>query len=204
VKTGPGVTRRQNPRGQGGRLRAEIVDAAFEVLDTEAISDGVTLRAAARAAGVTAPALYAHFANVDELRAAMRDSAFESMVHLADEAAAAAADPAGELLLRARSVVDFAVAHPARYRLMFTPIPGSSTEVGERTFAALVDVLDRCVAARLSASQDAVTDAAHVLAALQGLAVTRTTMTEFHWPALDVAVRDIVTRVARLIPPPMV
>lgn len=49
-----------NPRGQGPRLRQDILDAATALLGREP-AVAVTLRAIARQAGVAAPSIYAHF-----------------------------------------------------------------------------------------------------------------------------------------------
>ena len=46
--------RPRNRRGEGARLRAEIVDAATALID-ESGGDALTLRAVARRAGISAP-----------------------------------------------------------------------------------------------------------------------------------------------------
>jgi AcrR family transcriptional regulator len=190
--------RRKNPRGQGNRLRAEILRAALHVLDTQGTVDAVTLRAVARAAGVTAPALYSHFANLEALHAAMRDATFAQLLCVTDAADAGAADPVSAFVARCRAYVEFGMERPTRHRLIFTQIPGSSTASGEIAFDALVDVLDRCVAQGLSTSTDSRTDTAHLIAALHGVALTRTAMPGFPWPSLDETIRDITIRLACL------
>ncbi|MGB7447887.1 MAG: hypothetical protein WA892_02050 [Ornithinimicrobium sp.] len=47
----PPTMRRRNPRGQGERLRDEIVQAAALLLDETGSSESITLRAVARRAG---------------------------------------------------------------------------------------------------------------------------------------------------------
>jgi AcrR family transcriptional regulator len=58
--------RQRNARGQGGRLRSEIVEASRRLTDHG--GDALTLRAIAREAGIAGPSIYDHFANVDEIR----------------------------------------------------------------------------------------------------------------------------------------
>jgi AcrR family transcriptional regulator len=58
--TGPAATgpRVRNRRGQGGRLRTDIVTAAAELLDEAGTEQAVTLRAVARRIGIAAPSIY--------------------------------------------------------------------------------------------------------------------------------------------------
>jgi AcrR family transcriptional regulator len=64
--------RRRNPRGQGDRLRADIIEAASRLLADPA-APPLTLRGVARAAGVAATSVYLHFADTDELVLAVAD-----------------------------------------------------------------------------------------------------------------------------------
>src|SRR5712691_7955762 len=67
-----GTARRTpNPRGQGGRLRDELLDAASGLLAAGGRDAELTLRSVARAAGVAAPSVYQHFADLDELMLAL-------------------------------------------------------------------------------------------------------------------------------------
>ena len=55
--------RRRNRRGEGGKLREEIIAAAVALLDEGGDERAVTLRSVARKAGIAAPSIYAHFAD---------------------------------------------------------------------------------------------------------------------------------------------
>jgi DNA-binding transcriptional regulator YbjK len=46
------VTRERNPRGQGDRLRVDLLEAAVELIAETGSVQGVSLRAAAKRAGV--------------------------------------------------------------------------------------------------------------------------------------------------------
>ena len=61
------VTRERNPRGQGERLRVDLIDAAVDLIAETGSVDGVSLRAAAKRAGVSPMAVYNHFADKDAL-----------------------------------------------------------------------------------------------------------------------------------------
>ena len=55
--------RRRNQRGQGARLREELIEAASDLLADQGNPDQVSIRAVATAAGVTPPSIYLHFAD---------------------------------------------------------------------------------------------------------------------------------------------
>jgi AcrR family transcriptional regulator len=71
--------RTRNPRGEGGRLREEIVAAASRLIEEKG-EEAVTLRAIARSAGITAPSIYAYFEDLDEVLEAMVANTFDAWV----------------------------------------------------------------------------------------------------------------------------
>ena len=50
--------RRRNPRGQGDRLREEIISAASELIAESGDADQLSLRAVAKRIGIAAPSIY--------------------------------------------------------------------------------------------------------------------------------------------------
>jgi AcrR family transcriptional regulator len=126
-----------------GALRETLLAAAEAWLDAHG-AQGLTLRELAKAAGVSHAAPYHHFAGRDELLAAVAERAF---VHLGDAMAAAALaadDPRAALLDIGEAYVRVALAHPARFRLMFGPtLAGKDAHPGlkaaaERAFGVLL------------------------------------------------------------------
>jgi AcrR family transcriptional regulator len=99
-----------------GDLRAALVAQATAILRKEG-PEALTLRAVARAAGVSEAAPYRHFANRRELVAAVAAAGFRRM----QEAMTAAMQQGGREGLRgvARAYVRFALDNPAEYRVMF-------------------------------------------------------------------------------------
>jgi AcrR family transcriptional regulator len=87
--------------------------------------DGVTLRGAARAAGVSQAAPYRHFASKEALLAAVAADSFEALRAACEAVAPTGRAKAPSAWLEAVAVayVRFALAHPARYRLMWAPSP---------------------------------------------------------------------------------
>src|SRR5688572_9210328 len=111
-----------------GDLRQALLDAALPLLRKGGPA-ALTLRAVARAAGVSQTAPYRHFADRSALVAAVAEDGFR---RLQAELIAAATAPAktlgkapeterGGLQALALTYVRFALAHPAEYRVMFGP-----------------------------------------------------------------------------------
>ena len=106
-----------------GDLRAALLDVAEGLLD-EGGPEAVSLREAARRAGVSPTAAYRHFADKAAMQAALAVRGFDAFAAaLADAAAKESGDP---LSAMGRAYVRFAVARPGRFRLMF------GTAVAER------------------------------------------------------------------------
>ena len=102
-----------------GDLRAVLLDAADGLLDQG--GDGaVSLREAARLAGVSPTAAYRHFADKDALLAALAVRGFQAFG--AELGAAAMAADGAPLVASGRAYVRFALARPGRFRLMFGPL----------------------------------------------------------------------------------
>ncbi|MEV0620612.1 TetR/AcrR family transcriptional regulator [Nonomuraea sp. NPDC050404] len=170
--------RQRNRRGQGGRLRTEILAAATDLLDTGGGERAVTLRAVARRVGIAAPSIYPHFPDPGTLlRAVVRQASAD----LADRLRTVSHhdDPRRRLFALCSAYLDFAGEHPARYRAMFDGDPASGTEV----LRILTDGLTAC-----HTSDAPATDAFALWLGLHGLAHQRAVARSFPWPA-DIAER---------------
>src|SRR5712691_6873497 len=76
--------RQRNPRGQGERLRDDIIEAASRLLADPA-APPLTLRAVAREVGVAATSVYLHFDDIESLVLAVADRRFGELVKVQDE-----------------------------------------------------------------------------------------------------------------------
>ncbi|MBI1365046.1 MAG: TetR family transcriptional regulator [Alphaproteobacteria bacterium] len=104
-----------------GGLEAALIAAARAIAERDG-PDGVSLRAVARAAGVSQAAPYHHFADKDALLAAVAAEGFRELrAALLARAEAAGGDPFERLRALAAGYVGFARARPALFRLMETP-----------------------------------------------------------------------------------
>ena len=104
-----------------GNLRAELLDTAIEQLGETGAED-LSLRALARAIGVSQTAPYRHFADKGELLAAMATRGYRELYNRLQAAASSAGDcPDEQLLALAYAYVDYAAENPKLFKLMFGP-----------------------------------------------------------------------------------
>ena len=75
VDSAPAPAERQRyARGEGDKLRTDLIDAATDLMATHGSIDGISLRAVARRAGVSPTAVYRHFDDhLDLLRESVAD-----------------------------------------------------------------------------------------------------------------------------------
>ena len=190
----PATGRTRNARGQGGRLRGDIVRSAAELLDETGDAGAVTLRAVARQAGISAPSIYGHFADREAILLAVVQEEFDALTaHLLGTAGEE--DPVNGLLAWCHAYLDYAVEHPQRYLVMFGGIWNAQramadevisradvAALGQTALADLVARLEACVTAGRSTSSDAPSDAMGLWVALHGLAHQRIVSTALTWP----------------------
>jgi len=104
-----------------GNLREALVEAAAALLEAEGPL-GVTLRGAARRAGVSQTAPYRHFRDKGALLAAVAEDGFRDLHHaMTRTAQARRSDPLRALRAMVVALVRFAARHPSHYRLMSGP-----------------------------------------------------------------------------------
>ena len=207
--------RHRNPRGQGARLTQDIVAGALALIERTGSAEAVTLRAVAREAGIAAPSIYAHFPDRDAVLMAVVVRIFEELTEAIEQGLKSAGqDPAGRLVAGCEAYVAFGLEHPARYSVLFStqrpaapdypepvpigpagrPVPG----FGAGTFALLVQAIQDCVTAGVSASTNVVADATAVWVALHGTVSLRTALPRFPWPDPAASVRQLVLSLAKV------
>ncbi|HKT04781.1 MAG TPA: TetR/AcrR family transcriptional regulator [Rugosimonospora sp.] len=196
------ATRQRNPRGQGTRLREEIIAGATEILERTGAEESVTLRSVAREIGIAAPSIYAHFPDREAILLAVVDAAFDDLRAALAEAVDPRAEPVARLLAGCRAYVRFAVSRPGRYRVLFgrTRAAGAPELRPGRldVFQILVDSIAACAAAGGSASTDPFTDAIALWSAMHGTVMLRAAAESFPWPPLEPSTDELVQRLARL------
>src|SRR5271155_5546247 len=118
-----GAPRSRNARGEGEKLRGELIDAAVKVLSALGPEDPFSLRSVAKMAKIAAPSVYIHFADRNLLLLAILEKLFREQVALravAEEKAALAGGGAWKrLLARSIAAVEFGLKHPGHYKVLF-------------------------------------------------------------------------------------
>jgi AcrR family transcriptional regulator len=197
--------RPRSRRGDGGRLRAEIIEAAREILAETGDLEGLTLRGVARRVGIAATSIYLHFPDTEHLAVAATEQSFADLTAAAAAAAAGISDPAEALLARCRAYCHFALEHPGHYRVMFQlPLtPGLAADPagtpGRRAFRVLLRAVEACQrAGAATATGDPFRLASLVWAAEHGLVSLRLSRPQFPWSDIDGLVDEAVTGIMGL------
>lgn len=196
--------RPRNRRGEGARLRDDILAAAVELLEETGTETAVTLRSVARKVGIAAPSIYRHFPDQPAIMLAVVRQAFDELTaQLRAALDAAGDDPRQRLLAACHAYLEYSREHPERYRTMFggvwmPALQDSSVTaddmltLGQAALQLLTEALDACVTAGASTSTDAYTDTVALWLGLHGLAHQRASTVAFPWPD-GIAERLIVT-----------
>lgn len=114
------MARKLKPRTyHHGDLRAALITAGAEIIETEGLA-GFTLRECARRAGVSHAAPRNHFASIEDLILAIAVRGWEGFhAALALAADKAGSKPEARLAAMGKAYVDFALRQPGIYSLMF-------------------------------------------------------------------------------------
>jgi AcrR family transcriptional regulator len=103
-----------------GDLPRALVAAALELLSTHGPA-GLTLRGAARKAGVSEAAPYRHFADKEALLATVAEQGFLALTSEVRASTDGIEDPLQAFRAHGLAYVRFALDHPHHYRVMFGP-----------------------------------------------------------------------------------
>jgi AcrR family transcriptional regulator len=174
-----------------------MLEAAEELLNASPDRD-IATRAVCEAVGVGAPVLYRLFGDKNGLLSALVDYGFDRYL-ATKRGAAPSADPVIDLRNGWDTHVEFAMAHPAVYRLMFSPSFATVPSAAQEAMRLLREVLDRCAAAgALRVGTDVA--AQMIMSANIGVALNLVTQPEnYPAPELSRQVRDAV-HAAVLVP----
>jgi len=192
-------TRQRNPRGQGERLRDDIIEAASRLLADPA-APPLTLRAVAREVGVAATSVYLHFDSIESLTLAVVNHLFAELIRRQDEITET--DPRQRALAGALVYCEFGLAAPGHYQLMFAtplPLPDYTPErfPGWKAFQQLVERVAACIGTDPDDPRAFFT-AQLVWQQLHGLVSLRISRSRFPWPPLE---ETVVAAVDRLLGP---
>ncbi|WP_431897063.1 TetR/AcrR family transcriptional regulator [Nonomuraea sp. bgisy101] len=194
--------RGRNPRGQGERLREDIVAAALRMLDELADDQALSLRAVAREVGIAATSVYIHFADRDALVLAALERFHHDLVRAVDQAEAGADDPVAGLRARVLLLGTWVQRHPGLYKVLHESTLNQRTamsfkqELAERTTAAV----RRCMDAGLAPADDAAVVSLDLRAAVHGAVSMRVNQPDLPWPPLEEQVDRFLTKLVGVRP----
>jgi AcrR family transcriptional regulator len=184
------VRRTRLRRGEGARLRDEILDAATALLSETGDVDAVTIRAVAQAVGVTPPSVYMHFPDKDALVFAVCERQFCALEAFIESEVADIADPVEQLRERAVAYVRFGLEHAEQYRMLFMLRPGSSPSHPDLAavmrctgYGKLHDNVERIKAAGRLRTDDTASATLSLWVAVHGLTSLLIAKPAFPWPA---------------------
>src|ERR1700758_2470960 len=103
----PSQQRIRNPRGQGDRLRAALMQAARDLLLELGDQSKLSVRAVTTRAGVSPNALYIHFATKDELLDAVMNASYKEWRAVLNSGIPADAEPIDQLRAYCRGYFQF-------------------------------------------------------------------------------------------------
>ncbi|MGW4240728.1 TetR/AcrR family transcriptional regulator [Streptomyces sp. NPDC004749] len=204
--------RAPNSRGEGERLRQEILDAATRILEEAGREDALSLRGVAREVGISAPSIYLHFKDRNELFWTVLAAAYRALGAEMDAAGRTAARDGVDAWQRMCATVAayrrFAIDKPRRYRLMFSlEYEPEQQPPADHPLAAVrrawTDAVDTYLAAVSPGRRaEAETLAIHLWTAMHGRLVLWRTLPGPHASSEAILVELERSLLHRLLPPP--
>lgn len=205
--------RKRNRRGEGFRLREDIVSAATRILERTGSEEAVTLRAVAREIGIAAPSISAHFADraaiVDAVVAKELAALFVAMKQAAEPVTL---DPVERVIAICRAYFDYAQANPARYRTLLgrryledweaqSRIMEETAPIMAACLELVADSIQACISAGVTDGSDAYTDTLILWFTVHGIISVPQAVTSLNWPDLHQLLVTCVSRAIRLKEP---
>jgi AcrR family transcriptional regulator len=145
--------RQRSARGEGAKLRVDLLDAAAELMATHESIEAISLRAVARRAGVSPTAVYRHFDDHLDLLAQAVDYCWTNFRDAMQRGKDSSADPFVAFHNTGLNYIEFAIRHRGQYRVIFA----NRLDLGLKpTTSALeaFDILVDLVAQVLEANDD--------------------------------------------------
>jgi AcrR family transcriptional regulator len=200
----PTARRTPNRRGEGARLREDLISAASELLSELDSEEALSLRAVARRVNVAPQSVYLHFPDRTTLVSAVLQARFADLT----AALAAAVEQTERSALpepdkhdaRVRALCAaycrYAQAHPGHYRVLFGTAGAPGREPPQMVAMPALRLLDDAVRAcqpDQAPGQAPLHATICLWAALHGLVTLRWARPSFPWPDLDELIDCLIT-----------
>jgi AcrR family transcriptional regulator len=186
--------RKRSKRGEGDRLREEILDAVDAILLENPSPDAVSIRAVAERVGCTPPAIYLHFFDKQELLFDVCARQFTKLSEVVDRALDTISpnDHLGRLEAGMRCYIQFGLEHPEHYRILFMGTSILSPEQldemrksGATGIDRLIERCRSCIKAGDVVSDDAKLLAYNAWSVCHGLVSMLIAKPNVDWPPVD-------------------
>jgi AcrR family transcriptional regulator len=194
--------RKRYRRGEGGKLRADILAAAAALIEETGSEQSVTLREIARRIGIAAPSIYEHFPSRDAIVYAVIDDCSSELRTMVKQALDSQPDPPGRLRAGCAAYLRFADQRPGQYRVLFSRYqhlgdrPADRAVLRAEALTLLVTAVRDCASAGQITTGDPDGDAVIIWSALHGYASLRASLPFFGLPAPEAALDRILSRYA--------
>jgi AcrR family transcriptional regulator len=189
-KSTPRKTRAR--RGEGGRLRDEIIEATSQLLFETGSVDAITIRMIADRVGVTPPSIYLHFEKKAEVIYTCCETLFEQLAEFIDRAVEDVDEPSGRLAAMAKAYVRFGLQNPESYRVLFMTVPSEQPKsydvqdmLQKSGFMELVDTVADLMASGRMPRDDPFKVSLGAWAVVHGLTSLMISHPEVPWPEVD-------------------
>jgi AcrR family transcriptional regulator len=186
-------------RGEGERLREEILDATEALLLKTNDADAVSIRAVAEAVGVTPPSIYMHFAHKEDLILQVCERQFQVLEEFMVEATEGIDDPVEVVKAMGRAYVRFGLGRPEQYRFLFmAPTPQWADEhmrehINDLSgFSRVVAAVQRCIDEGVFVPSDAFMVACGLWTNVHGITSLLISKPGFPWPDQHALIDHIV------------
>lgn len=129
----------RKPRGQ---LKEDILDATDRLLASTGDAHAVSIDSVVEAVGCTPPALYYYFPTKEQLLQETCRRQYQRFAEQLEAAIPDTDDPLDELRARGHAYLDWGLAHPEHYRLLFmTGTPRTDEQVDPSQSAGLAELI---------------------------------------------------------------
>jgi len=184
-------------RGEGDRLRQEIIDAGKRLLFETGNQEAVTVRAVAEAVGVSPPSIYLHFPDKDALIIAVCEDTFLALDEYIEKAAAGIDDVREQLRVRGKAYVQFGLENPEHYRILFMTRPATlkpETEIpAPAAFLHHIESVQRAQdAGVLRHDVDPMIAALTLWSGAHGITSLLIAKPNFPWPDVDMLIDSVL------------
>ena len=177
--------RESNRRGEGEQLRSELVSAATDLLVAPQGLSAPSLRAIARACGVSPSAVYLHFDSQASLISAVVEAQYTELARAIAVADRPRAAPLTRLQTLAHAYVTWGIDHPGAYQLLFESADAlPAVYQGSTVASGLMEQVAALVrASGVSQADEAAQRAQRLWVALHGLVSLRIHKPHASWTA---------------------